>query len=105
MKKVFVVVLVVLGLSLAACAGRNFETTHVSELKKGVQDKATVTEWFGKPYSIVSPLIDNKDGCVESWNYTYVTGGFYGAGAEQKSLTILFDKDGKVCGHQMSQTQ
>ena len=65
--------IILAALLLAGCAtatmhsGRNFDTTNVSKIAKGVTTVAQVEAWLGKPYSTST----NADGTERlSWFYS-----------------------------------
>jgi hypothetical protein len=78
---------------LAACAAsQSFDTAHVNDVAKGVQDKEQIRGWFGEPHQVQSPIPNHPAGCVERW--TYAQKAADGAG---ESLVVDFDAAGKVC--------
>jgi hypothetical protein len=81
-----------------ASAGRQFDTTHVGDVERGVQAKVQIQEWFGPPYQIQKPLVGHPMGCVERWTYTHA---FSKAGVSTTSETLVvdFDEAGMVCDH------
>ena len=94
---------------LAGCGyrfGRRFATTHVNDIQNGVQDKATILEWFGEPLNKAA-LPPNPKGCVEGWQYVYrhvvgyAVGTVYSSAniTDSYSLVVDFDANGKVCDH------
>jgi outer membrane protein assembly factor BamE (lipoprotein component of BamABCDE complex) len=85
---------------LAACAtaGREFDRTHVNDVKTKVQDKDQIRTWFGEPFR-VQPLIGSAIGCMERWTYVHAFSSFGGAKTTSASLVVDFDKNGKVCDH------
>lgn len=97
--------LFVVGLSfLVGCAtvGTKWDTTHVNDIQKGVQDKAQITAWFGEPQSRISPLRNNPSGCVERWQWTYAHSAVAGSTVSDV-LVVDFDAAGKVCDNAFSQ--
>lgn len=98
-------VIIALAIFLAACAtsGRQFDTTHVNDVKKGVQTKAQIEAWFGAPFQ-TSPLQGSPAGCVERWTYVSADASWGGLKAKSEALVVDFDKKGKVCDHAYSQT-
>jgi hypothetical protein len=82
----------------AACAtvGREFDTTHANDVKKGAHDKAQVEQWFGPPHTRVAPLQNNPNGCVERWQWTHAH-AVAGGSARTQVLVVDFGPDGKVC--------
>jgi outer membrane protein assembly factor BamE (lipoprotein component of BamABCDE complex) len=92
-----------------ACAtvGRKFDSTHVDQIQKGVQTKAQITEWFGKPNQVTRPLTGDPGGCVESWKWTYAhaTAVFGRRHTTSKALIVLFDPQDKVCRHAYSELE
>jgi hypothetical protein len=86
--------------SLAACAsaGRDFDTTHVTDVKKGVQNKSQIKAWFGEPHQ-VQGLSGHPAGCTERWTYTYAYSDRGGMRTTSKTLVVDFDSGGAVCDH------
>jgi outer membrane protein assembly factor BamE (lipoprotein component of BamABCDE complex) len=97
-KKIASVPLIIVGILFIGCAssGRQFSTTHVNDIQIGVQDKQTITDWFGKPLTITN-LSNNPKGCVERWIYTYAKAVGFGNVTESNSLVVDFNSNGKVC--------
>jgi hypothetical protein len=81
-----------------ASAGRDFDTTHVTEIEKGGQNKARIQGWFGEPYR-VETLTGHPAGCVERWTYTYAYSDRGGMRTQTKTLVVDFDAAGSVCDH------
>lgn len=98
--------MVVLLIAAAGCAsaGKEFDHTHVQDIRKGVQTKDQIRQWFGAPYQTTSPLADNPAGCVERWTYVYARATHAGHKSTGKSLVVDFDKNGRVCDHAYSQS-
>jgi outer membrane protein assembly factor BamE (lipoprotein component of BamABCDE complex) len=94
-------------LLLAACAtaGRQFDRTHVNDVKKGVQTKEQIRAWFGEPYQVTAPLSGHPAGCVERWTYVHAYASYGGMKSTSASLVVDFDKKGKVCDHAYSETK
>lgn len=88
---------------LAACAtvGRKFDTAHVNDIAKGVQDKQLILQWFGPPSQTTSPLTGHPAGCVERWQWTYAH-SVAGGKTVSESLVVDFDPAGKVCDNAFS---
>jgi outer membrane protein assembly factor BamE (lipoprotein component of BamABCDE complex) len=86
----------------AGCAtvGRQFDTTHVNDIRKGAQDKAQIRAWFGEPYQ-TAPLQGNPAGCVERWQWTHAH-SVAGGRTESQVLIVDFDAAGKVCDNAFS---
>jgi hypothetical protein len=97
-------VLTLAGLLGCATVGKSFDTTHVNDIKKGTDDKATIKGWFGEPHQTVAPLTNNPAGCVERWQWTYAH-SVAGGDTVADSLVVDFDKDGKVCDNAFSQVK
>jgi outer membrane protein assembly factor BamE (lipoprotein component of BamABCDE complex) len=97
-KMVVVSVMLMVAVCFAGCAssGRQFDTTHVNDIKKGVHGKADILAWFGEPSSKVT-LTDNSMKCVERWTYVYAHAVGFGKVTESHSLVVDFDANGKVC--------
>lgn len=99
--RVFVCALVaVLCLGLLACAGagRQFDRTHVTDIRKGVQDEDQIRAWFGSPVR-VEALSGHPAGCAKRWTYVHAFSSYGGAKTSSKSLVVDFDADGLVCDH------
>lgn len=92
---------------VAACAtaGRQFDRTHVNDIKKGVHNKETIRNWFGEPYQVTSPLQGHPAGCVERWLYVHAYSSHGGRKTESASLVVDFDRAGKVCDNAFSETK
>ena len=97
-------VLCVLTLCACASAGRQFDRAHISDVKKGVQTKDQIRQWFGQPYQVTAPLTGHPAGCVERWTYTYARSTHGGAKTTSASLVVDFDGKGTVCDHAYSET-
>jgi hypothetical protein len=97
---VFVVVL------SGACAtvGHEFDTAHVDDIQKGVQDKQQIIGWFGQPYQTTKPLVGNPLGCIERWQWTHAH-AVSGGSTTSESLVVDFDAAGKVCDNAFSKIQ
>lgn len=81
----------VLLLALVACGstGRDFNTSHVTDIQNDVTTKDNVKQWFGDPYQ--TGRRDN----LEMWTYQF--DGYNAAGKdESKELILLFDDSGTV---------
>lgn len=91
---------IALCLVLLACAGagRRFDSTHVTDVEKGVQDEAQIRAWFGDPVR-VETLSGHPAGCVERWTYVHAFSSYGGAKTTSKSLIVDFDTQGRVCDH------
>ena len=87
-----------LALAVAACAtsGKDFDRTHVNDIKPKVHDKNQITEWFGKPTQ-VNRTSGGPGGCNEMWIYQYARSTHGGARTKAAALAVLFDGQGKVC--------
>ncbi len=100
-KKIMLFVIAVFALAaLTACAsaGREFDRTHVNDIKIGVQDKSRIRAWFGEPYQRET-ISATSAGCVERWMYVYAFSTYAGAKTKSSSLVVDFDRNGKVCDH------
>jgi len=93
-------VALVLCLALVACAGagRRFDSTHVADIEKGVQDQARIRAWFGEPVR-VQTLSDHPAGCTERWTWVHAFSSYGGTRTTSKSLVVDFDQRGLVCDH------
>lgn len=99
-----------LGIILAAClsvtavacatVGRQFDTSHVNDIQKGVHDKAQIRTWFGDPYQRTS-FSKNAAGCVERWQWTHAK-AVVGGRPRSEVLIVDFDQGGKVCDNAFS---
>lgn len=76
--------IILLSITLAACAGVPFSWDNARQIKVGMTS-SEVRNLMGKPY-LISGTNDNK----ERWNWTFVTG--FGS---MRTFNI-FIKDGKV---------
>lgn len=90
-----------------ACAssGRQFDRTHVNDIRKGVHTKTQIREWFGEPYQVISPLQGHPAGCVERWTYVYAFSSHGGAKTVSAALIVDFDSNGKVCDNAYTETK
>ena len=96
--------IVVVVLSLVSCAsvGRQFDTTHVSDIQNGVQTKQEIRAWFGQPNQ-TQKVSNPSTGAVERWLYTYAH-STAGISTTSHSLVVDFDESGKVCDNAYSKT-
>lgn len=95
-------ILVALSVSLllvAGCmtikAGKDFDSSKITNIKNGVTTKSDLQQWFGYPYMTG---IDNGD---ESWNYNF-TQGSTGGNILTKDMYIVFDDSGVVKSYTFS---
>jgi outer membrane protein assembly factor BamE (lipoprotein component of BamABCDE complex) len=105
--KMMLLLMALMIMALAACAtaGKQFDRTHVNDIKKGVQTKEQIRAWFGEPYQVTKPLSGHPAGCVERWTYVHAYSSYGGARTESSSLIVDFDSNGKVCDHAFSETR
>lgn len=92
----------ILGISLlvvTGCAGRNFNTDMVKDIKNGVTTRAEIMEWFGKPYQQQRTTFNGKP--VLQYTYLYAKSGPFGAGYSSKSLTVDFDEQDVVTSNSL----
>lgn len=87
-----------LAFGLVACAtvGRDFDRTHVNDIKKGVHDKAQIRAWFGAPRQVTTASGNEKE-CNETWMYQYARATHAGHKSSGAALAVVFDANGKVC--------
>ena len=116
MKRVFWwLSILLLSVTVVACApkprdrvmthGRDFDRTHVNDIKIGVHDKARIRDWFGEPYHITETNVSagKIPGCTGRWMYFYsiasseTSGSHMDVKTNQASLIVGFDKKDKVC--------
>lgn len=97
------VALLVIGAAACATVGREFDRTHVHDIKKGVHTKETIQGWFGEPHQVITPLQGHPAGCIERWMYTHAHSSYGGAKTESVSLVVDFDRAGKVCDNAFSE--
>ena len=85
-------------LALAACAtaGTPFDTAHVGDVRKGVQDRTQIRAWFGEPHQ-VQAVSGSPLGCIERWTYTHAYSSYGGAKTKTETLVVDFNPSGKVC--------
>src|ERR1700690_574402 len=97
-QNVFRIVVVVAVFALVSCAsaGKQFDTTHVNDIKKGSQDKGQIRSWFGEPHS-VQAISSTPLGCTERWIYTHAFSSWGGTKTKTETLVVDFNKNGKVC--------
>ena len=101
-RSVVLACLVILAIGACAKSGRDFDRTNVSNIQNGVQDKAQITAWFGKPYQ-VTRTTNHPKGCGETWTYQSGRATHAGARASGAALVVMFDDNGKVCDHAYSE--
>ena len=65
-----VAVVVVCALVSCATVGREFDRTHISDIKAGAQDKNQIRGWFGEPNKVQS-ITGSPAGCMERWTYVH----------------------------------
>lgn len=90
-----------------ACAssGKQFDRTHVNDIRKGVHTKVQIREWFGEPYQVTAPLQGHPAGCVERWTYVHAYSSHGGAKTVSAALIVDFDSNGKVCDNAYTETK
>jgi len=90
--------------ALVACAtvGRDFDRTHVHDIKDGVHDKAQITAWFGQPTRVTTSS-GGPGGCNEMWIYQYAHSTHGGARTQAAALAVMFNQEGKVCSNSYSE--
>ena len=88
-----------------ASAGKQFDRTHVNDIKKGVHTKVHIREWFGEPYQVTAPLQGHPAGCVERWTYVHAYSSYGGTKTVSAALVVDFDGNGKVCDNAYSETK
>ena len=93
-----IVFVAVLALISCATAGKQFDRTHISDIKTGVQDNNQIRNWFGSPSQLQS-ITGSPAGCVDRWIYVHAYTSFGGAKSKSASLIVDFDMNGKVCDH------
>jgi outer membrane protein assembly factor BamE (lipoprotein component of BamABCDE complex) len=93
-----VAVIAVFALISCATAGRQFDRTHINDIKTGAQNKDQIRDWFGKPYQVQS-ISGSPAGCVERWTYVHAYASYGGAKKTSAALVVDFDRGGKVCDH------
>lgn len=79
--------------ALSGCAtvGHSFDTTHVSEVRRGLP-RAEIVAWFGEPIpGNKQSLADSPQGCVKRYEYNFATA------SESHVLWIDFDARDAVC--------
>ncbi|MGE0711047.1 MAG: outer membrane protein assembly factor BamE [Planctomycetota bacterium] len=86
-----------------ASVGREFDTTHVNDIKNGVTTKPQIRGWFGEPHQVTKPLQGSPVGAVERWNYTYAH-SVAGASTQSEALVVDFDPKDVVVDHAYSKT-
>ncbi len=88
----------IVALTSCATAGKQFDRSHIRDIKAGVQDKAQIHAWFGEP-SQMQPVTGSPAGCIERWIYAHAHSSYGGMKTKAASLVVDFDKDTKVCDH------
>lgn len=105
---------VVLILALSGCAiasysvGRDFQTTHLSKVKKGETTAEEVRQWFGEPFS---KKINSEN--EETWHYMYTNSSASAqsllfvvnvqSDVQQKSMEVLL-KNGVVVNYALTES-
>jgi len=88
---------IVLFIGLAACGstGRDYDTTHLTDIQNNVTTKENIRQWFGEPYQ--TGRRDN----MEMWTYQF--DGYNSLGKdESKDLVLMFDDSGVVKAYRHS---
>ena len=93
-----VAVVVVCALVSCATVGREFDRTHIGDIKAGAQDKNQIRGWFGEPNKVQS-ITGSPAGCMERWTYVHAHSSYGGAKTRSAALVVDFDRNGKVCDH------
>jgi outer membrane protein assembly factor BamE (lipoprotein component of BamABCDE complex) len=98
LRNTFWVAAIIMLFSLVSCAssGKQFDTSHVLDVRKGGQDRPQIRAWFGEPHT-VQALKGSKGGCVERWIYSHSYSSWGGAKTKSETLMVDFNKKGKVC--------
>jgi outer membrane protein assembly factor BamE (lipoprotein component of BamABCDE complex) len=91
-----VAIVAVLTLVSCASAGKQFDTTHVNDIKKGAQSKDQIRAWFGEPYR-VQTISGSPFGCLERWTYTHAFSSWGGTKTQTETLVVDFNESGNVC--------
>lgn len=102
--RIWLLAVVVVALVACASSGKQFDRTHVNDIKKGVHTKAQIQEWFGEPYQTTS-LQGHPAGCVERWTYVHAYSSYGGAKTVSGALVVDFDGNGKVCDNAYTETK
>lgn len=103
--RLFFVVLTAVVLAACATSGKQFDRTHIPDVKKGAQNKEQIRTWFGEPYQVTTLGSGHPGGCVERWTYVHAYASHGGAKATSAALVVDFDKNGKVCDTAYSETK
>jgi hypothetical protein len=71
--------------------GKEFETTHVNDVRKG-QSRSEIVSWFGEPATGNKfALVESPRGCVKRYRYNFADEG------HSYVLWIDFDEHDQVC--------
>lgn len=101
----FLVVITAVILAACATSGKQFDRTHIHDVKKGAQNKEQIRSWFGEPYQVTTLASGQPGGCVERWTYVHAYASHGGAKATSAALVVDFDKNNKVCDTAYSETK
>ena len=79
---------------IAGCvsAGRDFDTSKVSQIKKGETTEADLTGWFGKP---TNRSVTSEGRTILNWAH-YKSHLSPTGNVQSKTLTVMLGSDGKV---------
>lgn len=77
------------GCILAGRIGTPFDTSHMRDIRQGIDDKAKMVAWFGEPYETETLALGGT--CVDRYRYQYAQPG------QSKVLFVDFDRNGAVC--------
>lgn len=102
--RIWLLAVIVLVLCACATAGRQFDRTHVNDIKKGIHTKEQIKGWFGEPYQTTT-LQGHPAGCVERWTYVHAFSSHGGAKTVSAALVVDFDSNGKVCDNAYTETK
>jgi hypothetical protein len=88
----------IIALTACATAGKQFDRTHIRDIKTGVQDKEQIRVWFGEPGQM-QQVTGSPAGCIERWIYSHAYSSYGGMKTKAASLVVDFDRNAKVCDH------
>ena len=89
------VIVLMLGLASCGSTGRDFDTTHVTDIQNNSTTQAEIKQWFGKPFNT------GHENNLEMWTYQFDGYSSVGKG-ESKDLIIMFDDNGIVKAYRYS---
>jgi len=90
-----VAVLLLTGLTACGTVGRNFDNTHVEDVRNNVTSKTMIQDWFGEPHA------EGKQNGMLMWTYQYDRYSIF-CKDKSKELILLFGDDERVKAYRFS---